>query len=83
MQGFSSVIEAAIRYSFRISAPVDSEQRLQVSIDRHRKVLDAIEAQDPAAASSAMTQVMRESIENAHYEFAAKPLVVTMPLNVG
>lgn len=80
MQGFSSVIDAAIRYSFRISAPVDTDERLHTSIERHSAVFEAIEAQDAGRASAAMTQVIRESIENAHYEFAAQPVVVTMPL---
>ncbi|MCV3242865.1 FadR/GntR family transcriptional regulator [Mesorhizobium sp. ZC-5] len=82
MQSFSSVIEAAIRCSFQISAPVDSVERLQVSIDRHGKVLEAIADQDACSACEAMTQVIREGIENAHYQLASSPLVITMPLQM-
>ncbi|MFD1942899.1 FadR/GntR family transcriptional regulator [Paradevosia shaoguanensis] len=82
MQSFSSVIEAAILCSFRISAPVDSQERLRMSLERHRMVLDAIAAHDPVTASSAMTQVIREGIENAHCKLATEPVTITMPLQI-
>lgn len=82
MQSFSSVIEAAILCSFRISAPVDSQERLRASLDRHRMVLDAIASHDPVTASAAMTQVIREGIENAHCQLASEPITISMPLQI-
>lgn len=83
MQSFFGVIEAHILSSFAISAPVDSGVRHQRSVERHGDVLHAVERGDPQAAGSAMSEVIRESIENARGLMAADPVLITMPLHIG
>ena len=83
MLSFSSIIETSIFRAFKVSAPVDSGERLRASIARHHAVLEAIACGDAAAASSAMSQVIVEGIENAQFELASSPTTVSLPLRIG
>jgi DNA-binding FadR family transcriptional regulator len=74
LQSFSSIIEASILCAFQISAPVDSPERQAKSIRRHAEVLDALVAGDAAEASRAMSEVIVEGLENAHFTLARKPV---------
>jgi DNA-binding FadR family transcriptional regulator len=51
------VIEAALRASFRLSAPTDEQER-ERSIAAHERIVDAIADQDAEAASAAMKEVI-------------------------
>jgi len=82
MRSFSSLIEAAISCSFRVSAPVDDPTRHSNSVARHRMVFEAIEDSNSFVASQAMTQVIAEGIENAHCELTSHPVSISMPLLV-
>ncbi|MBM9596021.1 FadR/GntR family transcriptional regulator [Roseitranquillus sediminis] len=83
MLSFSSIIEASIFRAFKVSAPVDSGERLAASIARHHAVLEAVTRGDAAAASAAMSQVIVEGIENAHFQLATSPTTITLPLRIG
>ena len=79
---FSTIIEASILCAFQISAPIDSPERFALSIDRHRQVLDAIVARDAHRASQAMSQVILEGIENAHFALSKSPIAVSLPMPI-
>jgi DNA-binding FadR family transcriptional regulator len=51
------VIEAALRASFRLSAPTEEKER-EITLATHEQIVDAIEARDPEAAAAAMTSVI-------------------------
>jgi DNA-binding FadR family transcriptional regulator len=57
MRSIGSVIEAALRASFLLSAPVEPEDRETVLL-WHQRIVDAIAASDAAAASAAMIEVI-------------------------
>jgi len=81
-QSFSTIVEASILCAFQISAPIDSPERQELSIQRHRMVLDAIVAGDAGAASRAMSQVILEGIENAHFALAKSPIAVSLAMPI-
>lgn len=57
MRSIGAVIEAALRTSFLLSAPVEERER-DIAIVSHERIVDAIEDRDPEAASAAMTNVI-------------------------
>lgn len=83
MLSFSTVIEASIFRAFQISAPVDCPERLAASLQRHQDILTAIAKGNPGAASAAMSQVIIEGLENAHFELASAPTNVSLPMRIG
>lgn len=57
MRSIGAVIEAALRASFVLSAPVD-EREHQISIAAHERIVETIADQDAEAAAAAMTNVI-------------------------
>jgi DNA-binding FadR family transcriptional regulator len=57
MRSIGAVIEAALRASFLLSAPVDENER-NIAILSHERIVDAIEDKDPEAAAAAMMTVI-------------------------
>ncbi|WMT89578.1 FadR/GntR family transcriptional regulator [Pelagibacterium sp. H642] len=82
MQTFSSIIEACILNAFAISAPIDNDERFKRSINRHALVLAEIRDGNPNGAGQAMSEVIRESIENARFGLADEPVVISLPLDL-
>lgn len=82
MQTFSSIIEACILNAFAISAPIDNDERFKRSINRHALVLAEIRDGNPNGACLAMSEVIRESIENARFGLADEPVVISLPLDL-
>jgi DNA-binding FadR family transcriptional regulator len=62
MRSIGNVIEAALRASFLLSAPVETEDRVTVVL-WHQRIVDAIENGDAAAASAAMTEVIHNGLQ--------------------
>lgn len=61
MRSVGAVIEAALRASFLLSAPVEESER-QTAITAHAAIVDAIEAQEPDIAATAMTRVIMNGL---------------------
>jgi DNA-binding FadR family transcriptional regulator len=57
MRSMGGVIQAALRATFLISAPV-SEREREITIDAHERIVDAIQHKSPEAASAAMANVI-------------------------
>jgi DNA-binding FadR family transcriptional regulator len=57
MRSIGWVIEAALRASFLLSAPVEAEERDTV-LESHQRIVDAIEASNAADAAEQMTNVI-------------------------
>jgi DNA-binding FadR family transcriptional regulator len=57
MRSIGGVIEAALRASFVLSAPVEERER-ELVIVSHEAIVNAIESKDSEAASAAMTNVI-------------------------
>ena len=57
MRSISAVIEAALRASFVLSAPVEAAERAR-SLAAHTRIVDAIEDGDAPMAGAAMTEVI-------------------------
>ena len=57
MRSIGGVIEAALRASFVLSAPVDMTER-EAMLFWHQRIVDAIEGHDAEAASAAMLEVI-------------------------
>jgi DNA-binding FadR family transcriptional regulator len=75
LQSMGSVIEAALATSFTLSSPVDSPDRFEVSKQQHGAIFDAIVAQDPQAASQAMTVVILQGSKGAEIHRSEAPEV--------
>lgn len=61
MRSVGAVIEAALRASFLLSAPVEDTER-SIAIAAHAAIVDAIEAGDPGRAGAAMTGVIMNGL---------------------
>lgn len=61
MRSIGSVIEAALRASFLLSAPVEPDDREAV-LDWHQRIVDAIAGGDADAAALAMTEVIHNGM---------------------
>ena len=57
MRSIGAVIEAALRASFRLSAPTEESER-EITIAAHERIVDAIAERDAEAASVAMMNVI-------------------------
>jgi DNA-binding FadR family transcriptional regulator len=57
MRSIGAVIEAALRASFRLSAPTRESER-KITIATHERIVDAIADRDAEAASAAMVDVI-------------------------
>lgn len=57
MRSIGAVIEAALRASFVLSAPVDKRE-YDVAVAAHERIVETIVDRDPEAASAAMTNVI-------------------------
>ncbi len=64
MRSIGAVIEAALRASFVLSAPVDEQER-ERSIGAHARIVEAIAASDPGGAAAAMVDVIMNGL-NRH-----------------
>jgi DNA-binding FadR family transcriptional regulator len=62
MRSIGNVIEAALRASFLLSAPVETEDRETVLL-WHQRIVDAIENGDEGAAAAAMTEVIHNGLQ--------------------
>ena len=61
MRSIGAVIEAALRASFILSAPVDEAERRR-TIAAHERIVTMIAARDGAAAAAAMTKVIQNGM---------------------
>jgi DNA-binding FadR family transcriptional regulator len=61
MRSMGGVIQAALRASFLLLAPVSEHER-DITIDAHERIIDAVENKNPEAASAAMAYVISSSI---------------------
>ena len=57
MRSIGGVIEAALRASFLLSAPVEEHDR-EIVLLSHQHIIEAVERRDSAAAAAAMTEVI-------------------------
>lgn len=57
MRSIGAVVEAALRASFKLSAPA-SKREYDIVVDAHERIVDAIAEQDGEAAAAAMTNVI-------------------------
>ncbi|ACB96643.1 FadR/GntR family transcriptional regulator [Beijerinckia indica] len=57
MRSIGAVIEAALRVSFRLSAPRD-EREFEISVAAHERIVDAIAEKNSESAAAAMTNVI-------------------------
>lgn len=71
MRSIGSAIEAALRASFLLSAPVEPEDRETVLL-WHQRIVDAIAAGDADAAAVAMTEVIHNGMRRHERPEAAK-----------
>ena len=62
MRSMGGVIQAALRASFLISAPV-SERERDITIEAHVRIVDAIKNRNPEAASAEMANVIVNGIK--------------------
>ncbi|KLK92252.1 hypothetical protein AA309_14705 [Microvirga vignae] len=63
LQSIGSLIGAALATSFTISSPVSSDARFEEVMEQHQAVFDAIEQQNPSAASAAMSALIVQAAE--------------------
>jgi DNA-binding FadR family transcriptional regulator len=61
MRSIGNVIEAALRASFLLSAPVETQDR-QTVLSWHQRIVDAIANGDAEAASAAMAEVIHNGL---------------------
>ena len=63
MRSMGGVIEAALRASFLLSAPVEEQER-DTTILFHQQIVDAIVQQNPEAAMEAMRRVIFDGLRH-------------------
>lgn len=61
MRSIGSIIEAALRASFLLSAPVEPQDRETVLL-WHQRIVDAIADQDAATAATSMIEVIHNGL---------------------
>jgi DNA-binding FadR family transcriptional regulator len=71
MRSMAAVIEAALLASFSLSSPADRAELQASTVDAHEKIVDAIAARGPAAASKAMLGVIDVGYERIESELGA------------
>jgi DNA-binding FadR family transcriptional regulator len=62
MRSIGGVIQAALRASFLLSAPVSDRER-DIALDAHERIIDAVENENSEAASAAMANVIFNGIK--------------------
>ncbi|MBN9044348.1 MAG: FadR family transcriptional regulator [Rhizobiales bacterium] len=65
MRSVSSLIEAALAVSFRLSSPANSRQGIAECAANHLRIAHAIASRDPARARTAMESVISLGVERA------------------
>ncbi|MCQ8783371.1 FadR/GntR family transcriptional regulator [Mangrovibrevibacter kandeliae] len=63
MQSISSLIEAALAISFKLSSPADDAEKIRECAVNHRRIVEAIERGDEAATRQAMLEVIEVGVE--------------------
>jgi DNA-binding FadR family transcriptional regulator len=71
MRSIGNVIEAALRASFLLSAPVDSQER-EIALLWHQRIVDAIIAGDAEAAAAAIVEVIHNGVRRNEGTVAAQ-----------
>ena len=71
MRSIGNVIEAALRASFLLSAPVDSHER-EIALLWHQRIVDAIIAGDAEAAAAAIVEVIHNGVRRNEGTVAAQ-----------
>jgi DNA-binding FadR family transcriptional regulator len=82
MRSIGSVIEAALRTSFLLSAPVETQDRETVLL-WHQRIVDAIANSDAEAASAAMTEVIHNGLRRHEGAPATSGAASAIPAAVG
>lgn len=72
MRSLASVIETALLEAFTLSPPTRSEGLHRETVDLHERIVDAIEASDPEAASAAMVAVIEAGYQRVEAEQVAR-----------
>src|SRR5207244_10993397 len=81
MRSIGNVIEAALRASFLLSAPVETQDRETVLL-WHQRIVDAIESGDAEAAAAAMTEVIHNGLRRHEGVPASSGVVPATPAAV-
>lgn len=68
MRSLASVIETALLEAFTLSPPTRSEALHKETVDAHERIVDCIEASDPAAAGAAMVAVIDAGYQRVEAE---------------
>lgn len=68
MRSLASVIETALLEAFTLSPPTRSEALHKETVDAHERIVDCIEARDPAAAAAAMVAVIDAGYQRVEAE---------------
>jgi DNA-binding FadR family transcriptional regulator len=75
MRSMAAVIEAALLASFSLSSPADRAELQESTVEAHEKIVDAIAARSPAAASKAMLGVIDVGYERIESELGTTPAI--------
>lgn len=65
MASISALVELALTASFTISSPVEDPKALEIAVQTHRRIAEAIDRQDPEAARAAMKIAITEGFERS------------------
>ncbi|MBX9614927.1 MAG: FadR family transcriptional regulator [Caulobacteraceae bacterium] len=68
MRSFASVIETALLEAFTLSPPTRSEVLHRETVDLHERIVDCIDAGNPAAAAAAMLAVIEAGYQRVEAE---------------
>ena len=71
MRSIGNVIEAALRASFLLSAPVDSQER-EIALLWHQRIVDAIIAGNAEAAAAAIVEVIHNGVRRNESQVTAQ-----------
>lgn len=77
MRSLAAVIEIALLASFRLSSPVREAQVHEESVRGHARIIDAIEAGDPAAAGEAMRAIINHGAGRLYRATTEEPAVLS------
>ena len=78
MRSIGNVIEAALRASFLLSAPVETQDRETV-LSWHQRIVDAIESGDAEAATAAMIEVIHNGLRRHEGTPASSGIASAIP----
>jgi len=71
MRSVSSLIEAALAISFKLSSPADDLDKIAECAANHLRIVEAIAARDEAATRQAMLHVIDVGVERTRRAFVA------------